>query len=319
MGAPIVYRWDDDGAPIMTGEAGSFVNVLKACLVNGYGTKPAAGWTLEYDNVDNTSAAFRNNPITGTGFFFSVEGQYSNSNVHIVQGYETMSALATGIGPFRDPTVNQYFITATTSNSVPRIWILVADDRAFYFMSYVYTDATNGADDLTVGSNYCCTPLFFGDIESLLDDDPYGCALITSNTASTAVGTPLVNASHADVAVTINNSKVIARHLNGLNVISTFNILNCAGPIDDARTGDGGLARDNGLLIAQQPFITDSESFTIRGKLPGFYHMGHNYDEFGPFEIVTIGGKTLMALRGCGSAQYNYAGFFLDLGTTFRG
>jgi len=68
---PIVYRFDDGNAPVHVGTAGSLVNLLEKCLVTGYGDKLPAGWTKDYANVENTIAAFRNNPATGTGFFLS--------------------------------------------------------------------------------------------------------------------------------------------------------------------------------------------------------------------------------------------------------
>jgi predicted chitinase len=39
------YMSTDAGAPVLDGNAGSMNTVLRAILVNGYGAKPAAGWT----------------------------------------------------------------------------------------------------------------------------------------------------------------------------------------------------------------------------------------------------------------------------------
>ena len=50
MGAPTIYRSDDPGAPVTTGDVkNGLYNVLRACLVDGYGAKPAAGWSVVYD------------------------------------------------------------------------------------------------------------------------------------------------------------------------------------------------------------------------------------------------------------------------------
>lgn len=38
-----VYRWDDASAPTLTGQLGSLITLLDAVLVNGYGSKTAAG------------------------------------------------------------------------------------------------------------------------------------------------------------------------------------------------------------------------------------------------------------------------------------
>jgi hypothetical protein len=42
-----IYRSTDASAPQMTSAAGSLITVLDAVLVDGYGAKPAAGWTKE--------------------------------------------------------------------------------------------------------------------------------------------------------------------------------------------------------------------------------------------------------------------------------
>lgn len=39
-----VYDWGDPGAPTLDGTSGSMIRVLDGCLINGYGSKPAAGW-----------------------------------------------------------------------------------------------------------------------------------------------------------------------------------------------------------------------------------------------------------------------------------
>ncbi|MBB1386566.1 hypothetical protein H5119_13630 [Pseudoalteromonas sp. SG45-5] len=56
--AVTVYRWDDDGAPQLTQTHGSAVDVLKKCLIDGYGTKPPAGWVLEEISQNNKNMIF---------------------------------------------------------------------------------------------------------------------------------------------------------------------------------------------------------------------------------------------------------------------
>ena len=48
MSLPKVFRSTDSDAPAMiVNVAGSFNNVLRKCLVEGYGSKDPAGWTEE--------------------------------------------------------------------------------------------------------------------------------------------------------------------------------------------------------------------------------------------------------------------------------
>lgn len=50
MGAPTVYYSDDAGAPVLTNGQDAFYQVVKACLIDGYGSKAAAGWSVVYDD-----------------------------------------------------------------------------------------------------------------------------------------------------------------------------------------------------------------------------------------------------------------------------
>jgi len=50
MTAPTIYYSDDAGAPVLTNGQDAFYQVLKACLIDGYGSKAAAGWSVVYDD-----------------------------------------------------------------------------------------------------------------------------------------------------------------------------------------------------------------------------------------------------------------------------
>lgn len=55
MTEPRFYSWDDDGSPgrALTGNnQNRLKQILVACLVNGYGSKPGAGWTLEHEHAN---------------------------------------------------------------------------------------------------------------------------------------------------------------------------------------------------------------------------------------------------------------------------
>ena len=54
MSAPIVYSHDDPGAPVFLKGAAGMREILLGCLVNGYGDKPAAGWSVVYDDWVNS-------------------------------------------------------------------------------------------------------------------------------------------------------------------------------------------------------------------------------------------------------------------------
>jgi len=53
-----IYRSDDASAPVMEHSAGSLIALMKACLVDGYGALPAAGWSYTDIDVPTYQAAF---------------------------------------------------------------------------------------------------------------------------------------------------------------------------------------------------------------------------------------------------------------------
>lgn len=129
-----LYTSSDVGAPVLTGEAGKLVDLLDACLVNGYGALAPAGWTKPYTGT--ASAVFR--PSLGLMYFLNVNdngpgaGTYKEARV---VGYETMTAFATGTNLF--PTAAQmangaFVRKSATADATGRAWVLIGDERTFY-------------------------------------------------------------------------------------------------------------------------------------------------------------------------------------------
>lgn len=63
--ATTVYKSSDASAPQMTSAAGSLLTVLDACLVNGYGAKPAAGWSKTVVDAGTHQAYYRQGAKAG--------------------------------------------------------------------------------------------------------------------------------------------------------------------------------------------------------------------------------------------------------------
>src|SRR5262245_26448894 len=132
--AVTVYRSTDSSAPTLSGTAGDLVNVLDKCLVAGYGSKTAAGWSKPFTGTN--AAVFRMGG--GNQFYLDVNDNGPGAGTGQearVRGYETMTAVATGTGPF--PTVAQLAAGIIVRKSAAlsgttRAWVMVADDRSFY-------------------------------------------------------------------------------------------------------------------------------------------------------------------------------------------
>ncbi len=78
-----VYRSTDASAPQLSGTAGSLAAILDGCLVTGYGSKPAAGWTTAFTSGDLRS--YRQGifsvvgVIPGLGGTWTISGNHQNS------------------------------------------------------------------------------------------------------------------------------------------------------------------------------------------------------------------------------------------------
>lgn len=132
-----IYRSSDGSAPSLTGQTGSLVAVLDACLVNGYGAKAAAGWAKTFSGT--SKAAYR--AAAGNRLYLRIQddgpggGTFKEARA---TGYETMSDVDTGTGPF--PTAALGVGSAAmlvvrkslTADATARAWIVVADGRTFY-------------------------------------------------------------------------------------------------------------------------------------------------------------------------------------------
>lgn len=131
-----VYRSTDASAPVLNGTAGKGYALLKACLVTGYGAKAAAGWAEAFSDVNK--GAFR--APSGKRHYFRVDDTNpepeANNRECYVRGYEAMTAIDTGTGPF--PTTTQAAVggcvlrNSASADSIARPWIVVADARTCY-------------------------------------------------------------------------------------------------------------------------------------------------------------------------------------------
>jgi hypothetical protein len=158
-----LYSWDDASAPQM-GDTndGSLLSILRACLVDGYGSRTAAGWTMPYSDLANKVAVFK--PPT-SDVYLRLDDNYSYQWAK-VRGYHTMSDVDTGTGEFprqEDLVSGSYFIavskkggTGTTSNADK--WHLLVDDANDWF--YFFTHYTTYEGGFFFGKYDCADPTF---------------------------------------------------------------------------------------------------------------------------------------------------------------
>lgn len=169
------YRSTDASAPSLTGLAGSLLTVLDACLINGYGSQPAAGWSKPFANSGNLGCY--KNGTGGTGFCLAVNDNGPGAGGALearVTGFQSLSSVSAGSGQF--PTSAQMPIgtgqlvvrKSATANSTVRQWTLVADATCFYM--FVET-----GDITSPTTTYAW---MFGDFFSYASGDTFNCAIM---------------------------------------------------------------------------------------------------------------------------------------------
>lgn len=127
------YSSTDASAPVLTGATDTLNALLKACLVDGYGAKAAAGWTSPYYDATSKTRVFQ----SADGFCLQVADNGPGAGTFRearIRGYESMSAYNAGVGPF--PTVAQAANGAAvrksaTVDATARPWNLYADGTFF--------------------------------------------------------------------------------------------------------------------------------------------------------------------------------------------
>lgn len=163
-----IYASTDASAPTLTGAAGSLTTLLDAILVNGYGSKTAAGWTINQTTTNkrgykqNTTGA--NNSSGMLLYVDDTAPGAGGAREARVCGFETMSAITpTGTGQF--PTAAQSSVgvgtlvvrKSTTADATTRPWYCIANGQNVYlFME---------TGDITTPTVAACS-LIFGDFVS---------------------------------------------------------------------------------------------------------------------------------------------------------
>lgn len=180
MSAPTVYKSSDSSAPVLTGQVGTLVALLDACLVNGYGSKSAAGWTKAFTATNKgsylgTAGHYLDVDDSGAGSAGAQEGN--------CRGYETMTAVGTGTGPF--PTTGQvaspglFIRKSSTADATARGWVLFADGVTFHLF-ILSGDTTNQYQSFS-----------FGRVYSFKASDTYRTMVVGHNSTGGAVGAGL--------------------------------------------------------------------------------------------------------------------------------
>nr|DAQ73716.1 MAG TPA: hypothetical protein [Caudoviricetes sp.] len=251
-----VYRNTDTGAPQLTGTAGSLKTVLKACLVEGYGSQSSLGWEMPFEN--NTDAVFRSKDPKSCRIALGVKNTGQRvAELSIMDGPSGLDAAraVSRINGARFP----YMPSSGTSNS----WVLIGHSRAFV---------------LLIKGLYRSRIVWFGDFPSFAPADTGNCLLYYHYQSSDAVYmytdgirvprvlSPSYNDSHC--------VGQIARAFNGLTTGALTSFSSLAACQHGVAYPD---VISNGLDISET-YINEliNSRWPLRGIWPGMYWCRQN-------------------------------------------
>lgn len=302
-----IYKSTDGSAPVLSGTNNSLVALLDACLVTGYGSKAAAGWTKPFTGTNK--AVFR--PGAGNQHYLRVQDDGPGAGVARearITGYETMSDVDTGTGPFPTAALGVGGIAmvavrkSTTADATARPWIIAADNRTVY----VFVQTGDAANQYLAW--------MFGDIYSFLAGDLYKTMIIgriaensgsnvnerfgdAYHLISASMGGHFIARGHTAIGGAVSIGKTGDNSKSGNNAPCAF-----SGVIPFTNPSDGG------LFIAQlwvfDPVTTPANG--IRGRMRGLWQFLHpigsvvDGDTFSG--VGELAGKTFLCIKqGAGS------------------
>lgn len=295
-----IYRSTDSGAPVLNGQTGKILDLLDAILVNGYGSKPAAGWVTEF--TASTKRVYRPGPAARSRLYLRCRqdvGWYYAS----YSGYSVMTDIDTGTDPFPSTTypgqtadVN-WFVASYAVDSTTRSWMAAADDRTLI----LFTKPQAGMLWLVD---------YIGEFESYATNDAYqfmvagtgsfnvtpaitACALTSGYNEPATVLTPGAEdlAFRKGMAVAKDytgiGSAVQANWLRHVSVSfksENQNSINIGGKFPSTNPVDGR------AWITHIPIYTYTTPYAVRGQLRGLYAplFRHNaYSDGDTFQVVS--------------------------------
>ena len=260
------------------------------------------GWTKAFTGTN--LAAYRQGSGSN-GFFLRIDDTGTTSARSV--GYETMSDINTGTGPF--PTSSQvsgglYLVKSGTADSTARPWSIVFSEKLFHLL--VSTDSSS------TGVNSAGHT--FGDIKSYKSGDVYATIHIasTSTLYSGNTLTALVSVTNTTTGhylcrsyTQIGSSLACGKHSDGVKgSSSTVGLGNMTYPNPE----------DGGLYLA--PIWAHESAGNVRGEIPGLWAPCHNrpLNHLDTFSGTgALAGKTFLAWN-----QYNNGQIFIETSDTWN-
>ncbi|WP_155997817.1 hypothetical protein [Thioalkalivibrio sp. ALJ8] len=314
-----VYKWDDADAPVLNSDGpGAMANLLRKCLVDGYGSgdqeKAPAGWTMDWDSDTNARVALRPGAVEAQTCHYYVDdtgtvGAGGNRWARIWisenwDGWDENGDPVDALIPDDTDWGRTIAKNVDDQNSTPVPWIIVATDMGFYLLvDYYYKepgfDGNNGAP-----LAFCGRAISYGGSDDYLDVLSFGNSEDYTSTRIAYYGT-LGSPRWWDQGT--GASPALARR--AFDGISTNSVI-------ATRCGAGGTDNDENFM-GRSPSIPHPEPISgatltarvlitqgnprlgqtlIRGNYPGILWPLHQAP-FSHGEIVEVNGRQYIALN----------------------
>lgn len=262
-----------------------------------------AGWDKSFSGTN--LAAYRSKDILATGGLLRVDD--TAAQVSRVVGYESMSGVSAGLGPF--PTSAQitgggYWLKSDAASAASVGWVLASDGR--FTILNVSPALWRGA------GYYMAATRFFGDIIPLKPSgDPY-CFTLNYSISTTASQYDATLDGYSGNAL----QTATPRGITGLGSASPHCHLPYTGLVSgqavatsglDATFGDFPSIVDGKLRLSRRYLASAGSGAPPRGDIPGWFHVPQAKlsDQFKPLDTVIHGAKTLLAVCG-GTTTFAY-------------
>ena len=266
----------------------------------------AAGWEKQFSGTN--LVAYRSGDVTSTRAVLRVDD--SGTTAARVVGYENMSAISTGNGPF--PTALQqsgglYWPKANAANATARGWTVIADNKTAYVHLHTVTSNIGVAGTLVA----------FGDFAGYKSGDAHAAMLagIASDTsASTSGQTADMSHSSGTLFYMPRAYTALGSSLAGATAVESYAPSSgFSGAANASATPAYPNGADNALILSRKIIY---ETGSLRGVMRGIFFAVQNCQASFAWRDKIAGqgpyvGRKLMAIKGAGSAGTS------SLGVTF--
>lgn len=277
-----------------------------------------AGWLKPFES--GNKSAYKSASPSASGTYYRLDD--SAARYGLIRGYETMTDVDTGNGPFPDMAqraAGGYVAGSDAASSAARKWMVVADDRSAILLTAHHASSP---DDYNA--------YFLGDHISWRSPDAYP-AMVMIGESDTS-GANNAGGDTPSVRLPVSNSGTyLCRKYTQLG--GSIQASRCIGPYPAAMINSGyfsGAASftagpspvDNRIYVL--PVFIMGEASAPHGVLPGLYfvpqYLGGAYNSKSKLDApVGLPGRKLVAFRTGGYADINSSGrMFVDITGPWR-